>query len=174
MRFDLTEAIGHLARTPATLRGLLAGMPEGWLRASEGPDTFTPHDVVGHLICGEETDWIPRLEMILEHGERKSFVAFDRFGFRTEYAARPIGELLDRFEALRRDNLARLGRLQSEPAALERRGRHPEFGAVTVEQLLATWVVHDWNHVFQIVRVLARQYEPAVGPWKAYLKLLRV
>jgi len=174
MRFELTQAIDHLSRTPGTLRSLLAGLPEDWRHANEGPETFSPQDVLGHLICGEEADWMPRLRMILEHGEGRSFEPFDRFAFRQSHAALSLSELLDRFESLRRENLKALAGLALSPATLQRWGRHPDFGPVTVEQLLATWVVHDWNHVFQIVRVLSHQYDAAVGPWKAYLKVLRV
>ena len=169
----LSEAIPVLRRTPATLRALLSGLGDEWLDADEGPDTFTPRDVIGHLISGEETDWIPRLRIILEHGEGRPFTPFDRFGFRQKYGRRPIDELLDRFATLREENLRRLEELRLAPAQMELRGTHPELGTVTLSQLLATWVGHDLTHVSQVVRVMANRYQQAVGPWRAYLRVLR-
>jgi hypothetical protein len=170
MELELSQAIDHLERTPRTLHELLLGLPEPWLRANEGALTFSARDVLGHLIHGEETDWIPRLRLILEHGERVPFVPFDRFGFREKYSESSTPALLDRFAELRRDNLKELRSLSSHQ--LELPGAHPELGRVTMKQLIATWVVHDWTHLFQVTRVMARQYEEAVGPWKAYLRIL--
>jgi len=172
MSIAVPEAVQVLRRTPATLRALLSGLGDEWLAADEGPDTFTPRDVVGHLILGEETDWIPRLRIILESGERRPFTPFDRFGFKQKYGALSIDELLGRFAALREDNLRQLEALRLTPEQMELRGTHPELGTVTLSQLLATWVGHDLTHVSQVVRVMARRYQDAVGPWRAYLRIM--
>ena len=173
MIYRIEDALPVLRRTPATLRALLSGLGDEWLEADEGPDTFTPRDVIGHLISGEETDWIPRLRIILETGERRPFTPFDRFGFRQKYGRLTIDELLDRFSSRREDNLRQLEGLRVTPAQMELRGTHPELGTVTLSQLLATWVGHDLTHVSQIVRVMAKRYQQAVGPWRAYLRILQ-
>jgi len=173
MTIVLSEAIPILRRTPATLRALLSGLGTEWLEADEGPDTFTPRDVIGHLISGEETDWVPRLRIILESGERRPFTPFDRFGFRQKYGRLAIDELLDRFSTLREENVRQLEDLRLTPAQMELRGTHPELGTVTLSQLLATWVGHDLTHVSQVVRVMAKRYQQAVGPWRAYLRILQ-
>lgn len=172
MPVNLTEATQVLARTPGTLRAMLAGLDPAWLDADEGPETFSPRDVLGHLIFGEETDWIPRVRLILDHGESRPFVPFDRFGFRPRYAGRPAAELLDVFAGLRRENLRLLESFGLGSRDLVRPGLHPELGAVTLGQLLATWVAHDLNHLGQIARVMARRYALEVGPWQAYLRIL--
>ena len=173
MDIDPREAREVLERTPGTVRALLTGLGDSWVRADEGPDTFSPRDVLGHLILGEETDWMPRILIILEHGEARAFDPFDRFGFRAWDPARPLDALLDRFATLRRQNLERLDGLGLTPDHLVRKGTHPALGAVTLGQLLATWVVHDLNHIGQMVRVMARRYDAAVGPWHAYLGILQ-
>jgi hypothetical protein len=173
MSVDLREVTDVLSRTPATLRSSLAGVADPWLDANEGTETFSPRDVVGHLIFGEETDWIPRVRIILEHGPARPFTPFDRFGFRERYGGRPIAELLDVFDRLRRENLRTLQDLALGPADLERPGLHPELGPVTLGQLLATWVVHDLNHLVQIERVMAKRYAAEVGPWTPYLRILQ-
>ena len=172
MALSLPESIEVLARTPPTLRALLGGLGTEWIAANEGPDTFSPRDVLGHLIVGEETDWIPRLRIILEHGSARAFDPFDRFAFRERYGAKSVSELLEVFEHLRADNLRTLADLRLSPSDLDRPGKHPELGAVTLGQLLATWVVHDLNHVGQIARVMSKRYATEVGPWRAYLKIL--
>jgi hypothetical protein len=172
MHPDVSEAMAVLARTPETLRALLSWLPEAWIEASEGPGTFSPRDVVGHLIHGEKTDWVPRIRLILEKGDREPFEPFDRFGFREAVRGRTMEALLSEFEALRTNNLAVLRGLDLRPAQLALPGRHPGLGAVTLGQLLATWTVHDLNHVWQIARVMSRRYGEAVGPWKAYLGIL--
>jgi len=172
MRFDLAEAIPILERTPRVLRGLLSELPEGWIHATEGPDTWSPFDVVGHLLHGECTDWIPRTEIILKEGERRAFQPFDRYAQFEASRGKSLRELLDSFEALRAGNVARLRTLNPTAADLQRRGRHPELGPVTLEQHLATWVVHDLSHIGQIVRVMGKAYAAAVGPWRAYLPML--
>jgi hypothetical protein len=170
--FVLDEGIAILARTPGTLDALLRGLPEGWTAANEGGETWSPFDVVGHLIQGERTDWVPRARIILEHGETRSFERFDRFAQFAASQGRTLASLLDEFAALRRENLRALAELRLTDMDLDRRGRHPELGAVSLRQLLATWVAHDLDHVMQIARVLARQYSEEVGPWRAYLRVI--
>lgn len=173
MDVKLDDARRFLERAPAVLRALVTGLPDEWLDAREGPDTFSTRDVLGHLIHGEETDWIPRMRIILEHGESQPFTPFDRFVFRERYGALRAAELLDLFAARRAESLERLAGLALTPADLARTGTHPEFGRVTLGQLLATWVAHDFTHLSQIARVLAKQYREAAGPWKAYLRVLQ-
>ena len=166
------EAMQILARTPATLDALLRGLPDGWISAHEGGETWSPYDVIGHLIHGEHTDWIPRAKIILAHGESRAFDKFDRFAQFAASEGRSLASLLDEFAALRSDSLRELAALPLGDADLDRRGRHPELGVVTLRQLLATWVAHDLDHVVQIARVLARQYADEVGPWRAYLRII--
>jgi hypothetical protein len=167
------EAIAILERTPATLDALLRGLPDAWITANEGDDTWTPFDIVGHLIHGERADWIPRARIILEHGESRAFDPFDRFAQFVESHGRTFADLLDDFAAARQNSLRELAALGVQKADLDRRGRHPAFGVVTLRQLLSTWVAHDLDHVMQISRVLARQYSDEVGPWQAYLRIIR-
>jgi hypothetical protein len=168
----LSEVVAVLSRSPATLGALLDGLPEALLNCREGEGTFSAMDVLGHLIHGEKTDWVPRIRLILSSGEGQPFAPFDRFGFRETIRGRPVRELLDEFRSLRRSNLAFLEGLALSPAQLALRGRHPELGAVTLGELLATWAVHDLDHIGQVVRVVSRRYAEAVGPWKAYLGIL--
>src|SRR5580765_2790848 len=170
--FAMDEAIAILSRTPATLDALLRGLPEGWIAANEGGETWSPFDVVGHLIHGEQTDWVPRAKIIMEHGESRPFDTFDRFAQFAESDGRTLASLLDEFASLRQENLRELSALGLTSADLDRRGRHPELGVVTLRQLLATWVAHDLDHIVQISRVLARQYSDEVGPWRAYLRII--
>jgi DinB family protein len=172
LEFDLPQAMAILERTPAVLTAGLDGLGDEWVQAREGPDTFSPFDVVGHLVHGERTDWIPRARLILDRGESVPFEPFDRFAMRRISAGRTIGELLVEFATLRRANLEVLDGWNLVPSDLDRRGRHPELGAVTLRQLLATWVVHDLSHVAQVARVLAKQYTGEVGPWVAYHPIL--
>ncbi|HEY0761695.1 MAG TPA: DinB family protein [Pyrinomonadaceae bacterium] len=172
MEFELEHAKEILGRTPATLNAMLRGVPEVWLVANEGAETWSPYDVVGHLIHGEETDWIPRARIILEHGEARAFEPFDRVGMFEKSKGKTIAELLDEFAKLRKQSLNELSAMNLTPELLEKRGTHPELGVVTMKQLLAAWVVHDLGHVRQIVRVMAKQYCDAVGPWRAYLSIL--
>ncbi len=171
-RLSMEEAVAILARMPPTLDALLRGLPAGWIAAHEGGQTWSPFDVVGHLIHGEHTDWIPRVRIILEYGEARAFDKFDRFAQFAASEGRTLGSLLDEFALLRRENLRQLESMNLTEADFERRGRHPELGVVTLGQLLATWVAHDLDHVAQISRVLARQYSDAVGPWRAYLRII--
>lgn len=172
MEFDLDKGLAVLSRTPATLRELLAGLPPPWTSANEGPDTWSPQDVLGHLIHGEETDWIPRAQIILTKGESQAFEPFDRFAQARRFADWSVERLLGRFGELRTGGVATLRRWRLTPEQLVLRGRHPELGQVTLSQLLASWVVHDLGHIAQISRVMAKQYTAAVGPWKAYLPVL--
>ncbi len=172
MEFDLGEAVSLLSRTPTVLETLLGDLPPGWISGDEGPDTWSPYDVVGHLIHGERTDWIPRAKIILEAGERRAFEPFDRFAQERESQGKTLGQLLDELSVLRRANLVTLHRLDLGPDDLARRGRHPELGTVTLGQLLATWVAHDLGHIAQITRVMAKQYAGEVGPWIAYMPVL--
>ena len=169
---EMPEALAILGRTPAVLRALLEDLPEVWLEATEGDGTFSPVDVVGHLIHAEKTDWVPRIQRILEAGETRPFDPFDRFGFRDAIRGRALSDLLGELDTLRRANVAFLRERAFTPAQLALTGRHPELGSVTVGQLVATWAVHDLNHLGQVVRVMSRRYSEAVGPWKAYLGIL--
>lgn len=173
MSFDLREGVTVLERTPAVLRTLLSGLPEGWTRGTEGPETWSPFDVVGHLIDGEERDWMVRARTILESGTERPFEPFDRFRHLRENRGKQLDELLDRFAELRALNLRDLEALAIGPDELRMEGTHPEFGTVTLEQLLATWVAHDLGHIRQIVRVMAKQLRAEVGPWAAYLSVLQ-
>jgi DinB superfamily len=172
MELELQQAIEVLERTPSTLNSLLRDLAKPWLVQNEGPETWSPHDVVGHLIHAENSDWIPRAQIILEHGEERAFEPFDRFAMFEKFKGKPIGELLDIFARMRAESLRELRMMNLTPALLEKRGRHPEFGVVTLSQLLATWVVHDLGHLAQVTRVMAKQYREAVGPWTAYLPVL--
>jgi hypothetical protein len=171
--FNLDEAVAVLARTPATLDALLRGLPESWVRSNEGKDTWSPFDIVGHLIVGDRTDWMPRARVILESGEARPFDPFDRFPQSRESQDTSLEQLLDDFARLRKENLAALQTLNLQPEDMSRRGRHPALGVVTLRQLLATWAVHDLTHVHQLSRVMAHQYRDAVGPWSAYLGVLQ-
>jgi hypothetical protein len=169
-RFE--DALPVLRRTPAVLRGLLLDLPGCWTEAAEGPGTWSPFDVVGHLIHGERTDWVPRIEHVLRHGDTVPFTSFDREAMFTASRGFSLVQLLDAFDGLRTESLNRLAALRLTDADLTRRGTHPEFGVVTMGQHVATWVAHDLSHVSQVVRVMARQYSDAVGPWRAYLRIL--
>ncbi len=172
MQFDLGEATAILARTPRVVRSLLDGLGPEWVEVDEGPETWSAFDVVGHLIHGERTDWIGRARRILDHGESLAFEPFDRFAMLGESRGKTLDELLDTFDRLRDENLVALRALELDEVALERTGRHPDFGQVTLRQLLATWVAHDLGHLAQISRVLAKRYSHDVGPWRAYLPVL--
>jgi hypothetical protein len=170
--FAVDEAVLLLERTPALLRAWLGGLDPAWTECDEGPETFSPREVLGHLVHGEVTDWIPRARILLQHGVGKEFEPFDRFAQRTLYAALSTDELLDRFASLREENVRVLRELPTAPRDLARTGRHPALGTVTLRQLLATWVVHDLTHVRQIARTMAKRYRDEVGPWRAYLPIL--
>lgn len=172
MRFELAQGIPILERTPGALRAMLGGLQPEWYDATEGPDTWSPYVIVGHLIHGERADWIPRARIILDEGQRRRFEPYDRFAQFHESAGKTLSSLLDEFQRLREENLTTLRgwNLTEEHMALE--GEHPDFGAVTLRQLLATWVAHDLSHIAQMSRVMAKQYRDAVGPWRAYLPIM--
>jgi hypothetical protein len=172
MNFDLEAATQVLARTPGTVQALLGGLQDSWTRGTEGPDTFSPFDVVGHLIDGEETDWIPRARIILARGSDPRFEPYDRFRHRTRNAGRTLGFLLAEFTQLRDANLDVLRSWRLTPVTLDLTGIHPTFGRVTLRQLLAAWVVHDLGHVAQVARVMAKQYRDEVGPWVPFMPVL--
>ena len=172
MEFQLEQAVAVLRRTPDALNTMLRDLPEVWTHQNEGGESWSPFDVVGHLIHAEETDWIPRARIILEAGETRTFDVFNRFAQFEESKGKSLNELLDEFARLRAESLVTLAGWQLTPQDLRKTGRHPEFGAVLLGQLLATWTVHDLNHLAQINRVMCRQYTQAVGPWQAYLPIL--
>jgi pimeloyl-ACP methyl ester carboxylesterase len=172
MDFRFDDGLPILRRTPAVLRELLMDLPADWTGATEGPGTWSPFDVVGHLIQGESTDWVPRVEHLLRHGDSLAFPPFDREAMFDVSRGRSLSELIETFHTLRSRSLNRLAELGLTDADLKRRGRHPDFGEVTLGQHLATWVAHDLGHIRQIVRTMARQYTEAVGPWRAYLPIL--
>jgi hypothetical protein len=172
MAFELKKSIEILSRTPSVLSALLDGLSDAWLRNNEGENTWSPFDVVGHLIHGEKTDWIPRLQIILSNQSNTPFESFDRFAQFENSKGKSIQELLSEFSALRKGNILLLESKQLSETMLSRQGVHPSFGAVTLRQLLATWTAHDLSHIAQITRVMAKQYTSAVGPWKAYLPIL--
>lgn len=173
MVFDLQSAVEILARTPKVLDAWLRGLSDDWTLADEGPGTFSAFEIVGHLIHGERTDWMPRLTRILEHGTALAFEPFDRFAQRELFDGAALDELLDTFAAERADNLVELERLDLGPDELARTGRHPELGSVTAAELLATWTAHDLSHLRQIARVMAKRYRDDVGPWRAYMNVFR-
>ncbi len=168
MDFDLDRAIAVLRRSPATLRALLDGLDEPWIRGNEGPETFSPFDVVGHLIDGEETDWIPRARIILA----QRFQPYDRFRHLTRNVGRSSESLLTEFARLRTANLQQLESWKLGATELDLPGEHPSLGRVTLRQLLAAWVVHDLGHLAQVARVMAKQYRDEVGPWLSFLPVL--
>jgi hypothetical protein len=174
MEFRLDDAIPVLRRTPDVVRALLLDLPANWTSAVEGPGTWSPYDVVGHLIHGERTDWVPRVEHMLRHGDAVPFPPFDREAMFAASTGLSLAQLLETFATLRAENLGRLAALNLTSEDLSRRGLHPELGVVTMGQHLATWVAHDLGHVSQIVRVMAKQYSEAVGPWRAYLSIVGV
>ncbi len=172
MTMDLLEAKALLARTPGTLSAWFGGLPDAWLDATEGPETFSPRDVLAHLIHGERADWMTRMRIILEQGETRPFEPFDRLGFLNEARGWSMADLLSEFAGLRAANLAAFEGLDLSPSALAKRGTHPGLGPVTLENLLATWVVHDLGHLAQAARVMAKRYRTEVGPWVDYLPIL--
>ena len=172
MRFDLDHSVDLLRRTPATLLELLGDLHEAWSRATEGPETFSPFDVVGHLIDGEETDWIPRARIILARGPNPVFEPYDRFRHRGRNAERSLPSLLQEFAQLRAANLELLQSWHLTEVDLDLPGAHPSLGRVTLRQLLAAWVVHDLGHIAQVARVMAKQYREEIGPWVPYLPVV--
>ena len=171
--FNLHDTIALLSRTPGTLNSLLRELPESWTRPNEGGDTFNAYEVVGHLIHGDHEDWIPRARMILEYGETKAFEPFDRRGHVRVIEEKSMPQLLDEFANVREEKLNELRAMNLQAKDLERRGKHPALGTVTLSQLLATWAGHDLTHLHQLSRIFAHQYREAVGPWSAYLGVMQ-
>ena len=171
--FNLAGTIAILTHTPVSLDALLRGLPDIWVRSNEGENTWSAFDIMGHLIVGELTDWMPRARIILENGEARPFDRFDRFAQLKQDQDKSLNQLLDDFARLRQENIAALQALNLKAEDLARRGRHPELGVVTLSELLATWAVHDLTHLHQLSRVMAHQYRAAVGPWSAYLGVLK-
>ena len=172
MLFSLSDTLEILERTPHALHGMLSGLSRRWTDPNEGPDTFSAFDNVGHLVHGEHADWIPRARIILAQGPEQRFAPYDRFAQVHESAGKTLAQLLDEFSTLRVANLAELRRWDLSATQLALTGEHPAFGRVTLQQLLATWAVHDLGHTAQIARVMAKQYRAEVGPWRAYLPIL--
>jgi len=173
MEHDLELTVAVLERTPATLNALLRDLPDEWTRQNEGEKTWSAFDVVGHLIHGERTDWLPRARRILEFGDSKPFDPFDRLAQERESRGKSLPQLLDEFAELRQHNLKELRALNLQPGDFARRGRHPALGACTLGELLATWAAHDLTHLHQISRIMAHQYREAVGPWGVYLGVMK-
>lgn len=171
--FKLDETIALLSNTPPALDALLRNLPETWIHRREAGDSWTAFEVVGHLIHGEKTDWMPRARMILQYGDSRAFDVFDRGGHEQDIQGKSIGQLLDEFALARSENLAALRSLNLQPGDFARRGKHPALGGVTMSQLLATWVAHDLTHIHQISRIMAYQYRDTVGPWSAYLGVMQ-
>jgi hypothetical protein len=172
MEFRFEQAFEILSQTPTTLNSLLRGLSREWALNNEGGESWSPFDIVGHLIHGEETDWIPRARIILEYGESKPFEPFDRFAMFERFKGEPLDHLLDLFAQMRAASLETLRGLNITPDKLDLRGTHPQLGTVTLGQLLSTWVVHDLGHLGQIARVMSKRYADEVGPWKAFLPIL--
>jgi hypothetical protein len=172
VRFELARAVEVLERTPSVYRAMLAGLSTDWTAPNEGPDTFSAFDNLGHVIHGERADWITRAKIILAQGADRKFEPYDRFAQNRESAGKTLAQLLDELETLRKANLAELKSWNLGPRELALKGVHPTFGEVTLENLLATWVVHDLGHIAQTARVIAKQYKDEVGPWEAYLPVL--
>jgi len=173
MEQKLQNSIALLARTPATLNALLRDLPQEWTHRNEGEHTWSPYEVIGHLIHGEHTDWIPRAKMILEFGESRAFEPFDREAFKRQGKGKSLPQLLDDFARLRSENLDELRKLHLHEKDLSKRGRHPTLGVVTLSELLATWAAHDLTHLHQIARVMAHQYRAAVGPWTKFMGVMQ-
>ena len=173
MNYSKEQGIEILERTPAILKSLLANISQDWVMNNEGADTFSPYDVVGHLIHGEKTDWVVRAKIILEHGVNKPFEPYDRFAQYEESKGKTLGQLLDEFEKIRKENVGWLQSIQLTEDDLERKGMHPVLGEVTLRNLLSTWVVHDLTHIAQITRVMAKQYKEEMGPWPQFFRILQ-
>jgi uncharacterized damage-inducible protein DinB len=169
----LQESFAVLTRTPGTLNALLRDLPEAWITATEGQRTWSPYDVVGHLIHGDRDDWMRRLEIILEYGPGRPFDPFDREAQFRESTGKSLSMLLDEFSALRRDNMMRLRALNLQPDQFELKGTHPVLGTVTLRQLLATWTAHDLAHLVQVSRVMAKRYREDVGPFAEFLSVMK-
>ena len=172
MKYSLDKSYEILERTPAVLKTLLTDLDEDWIMNNEGPETFSPYDVLGHLLHGEKTDWAARIKLILDQGVSKSFIPWDRFAMYEESKGKTLQQLLDEFSMVRKKNLEWLRSLNLAEADLDKTGMHPKLGEVTLKNLLATWVVHDLTHFAQITRVMAKQYKEEMGPWPEFFRIL--
>ena len=172
MKYSLERSYEILDRTPGVLQALLSGLPDDWVIPNEGPETFSPYDVIGHLVHGEKTDWTVRTKMILEFGNTKTFERYDRFAQYEESKGKSLQQLLDEFAAIRKENMIWFKALNLTEDDLDRQGMHPVLGDVTLKNLLATWVVHDLTHIAQITRVMAKQYKTEMGPWPEFFRIL--
>lgn len=172
MKYSLEKSIEVLERTPVVLKTLLSNLDESWVINNEGPETFSPYNVIGHLIHGEKTDWPVRTKIILEFGLTKPFEPYDRFAQYEESKEKTIAQLLDKFEMVRKENMIWFKGLNLTETDLDKKGMHPKLGEVTLRNLLATWVVHDLTHIAQITRVMAKQYKEEMGPWPEFFRIL--
>ena len=172
MKYSLEKSYEILDRTPAVLQALLVGLPDDWVMPNEGPETFSPYDVIGHLVHGEKTDWVVRTKMILEFGNTQTFEKYDRFAQYEESKGKSLQQILDEFAAIRKENMIWFKSLNLTEDDLNRKGMHPVLGEVTLRNLLATWVVHDLTHIAQITRVMAKQYKTEMGPWPEFFRIL--
>jgi hypothetical protein len=172
MKYSLQRSYEILDRTPAVLTALLTGLPDDWIMPNEGPETYSPYDVVGHLIHGEKTDWTARTKMILESGNTQTFVRWNREAMYEESLGKNLQQLLDEFAAIRKENMVWFKALNLTEDDLDKKGMHPVLGDVTLRHLLATWVVHDLTHIAQITRVMAKQYKEEMGPWPQFFRIL--
>jgi len=172
MKFEVNKSLEILERTPAILETMLSELSEEWIRNNEGPDTWSPYDIIGHLVHGEKTDWVPRMESILSKEKDKTFEPFDRFAQFEDSKGKTCRQLLNEFNKLRKQNTERLRSKNLSQDDLRKKGIHPSLGEVTLSQLLSAWVVHDLNHIAQVSRVMAKQYKTEVGPWQEYLRIL--
>ncbi len=172
MKYSLERSYEILERTPAVMQSLLAGLSDDWILPNEGPETFSPYDVIGHLVHGEKTDWVVRTKMILEFGNTQTFERYDRFAQYEESKGKTLQQLLDEFTAIRKENMVWFRSLNLTEADLDKKGMHPVLGDVTLRHLLATWVVHDLTHIAQITRVMAKQYKGEMGPWLQFFRIL--
>jgi len=172
MNFDLNQAISVLEKTPGVLKQLIGSLSQEWTHKNEGRDTWSPYDVLGHLVHGELTDWMPRLDIVLRDTENKTFEPYDRFAQFEMSKGKSMGDLLDEFEVLRKKNLNALKSKFLNSQDLTKEGVHPELGAVTLRQMLSAWVVHDLGHIAQVSRVMAKQYKDEIGPWTTYLTIV--
>lgn len=172
MMVELERAVEILGRTPAVLRAWLGGLADFWARSNYGEATFSPFDVVGHLIEAEQTNWMTRLRVMMEHGDTKPFPAFERYAMYESSVGRSMDDLLESFAALRAKSLDALRVHDLTPEKLDLRGKHPDLGEVRVWHLIAAWVVHDLGHLHQVAKAMAFQYRDEVGPWREYLTIL--
>ena len=172
MQYSIQRSTEILERTPAVLTTLLAGLSDDWVMNNEGPETFSPYDVIGHLVHGEKTDWVVRAKMILEFGNTQTFERYDRFAQYEESKGKSLQQLLDEFAAIRKENMLWFKSLNLTEDDLDRQGMHPILGDVTLRHLLSTWVVHDLTHIAQITRVMAKQYKTEMGPWPEFFRIL--